>query len=139
MQVRVKTNMKILLTNRINLIGVFIAVLLCGIVHNCLIDDQVSRNLFQAIIAAFILVCLYGIIFWIGFLLAILILDLILIVPDQKKLKLKLFAEWVIISTPIVYFSLIYERQRLMFLIAIIVFFITQLLRERLIKKIGVE
>lgn len=131
--------MKILLTNRINLVGVFIAVLLYNIVYNCLIDDQVSRNFFQAIIAAFILVCLYGIIFWIGFLLAILILDLILIVPNQKKLKLKLFAEWVIISTPIVYFSLIYERQRMMFLIAVIAFFITQLLRERLIKKLGVE
>lgn len=131
--------MKILLTNRINLIGVFIAVLLYGIGYNCLIDDEVTRNFFQVIIAAFILVCLYGIIFWIGFLLAILILDLILIVPNQKKLKLKLFAEWVIISTPIVYFSLIYERQRMMFLIAVIAFFITQLLRERLIKKLGVE
>lgn len=128
-------NMKILLTNKINLIGIFIALLLYSIVYNSLIDDGVTRNLFQAIIAAFIFVCLYGIVFWIGFLVAILILDLILIVPNHKKLKLKLFVEWVIISVPIIYFSLIYERQRVIFVIAVIVFFITQLLREKLIQK----
>lgn len=130
--------MKVLLTNKINLIGVFIAVLIYRIIYNCIIDDGVTRDFFQAIIAALIFIALYGIIFWFGFLIIISILDLILIVPNQKRLKLKLFIEWIIVSSPLLYFAVIYERQRGLYFVAVISFFITQFLREKLIKKTAI-
>jgi hypothetical protein len=131
--------MKILLTNRINLIGVFIALFMYSIMHNCMIDDGVTRIFFQSIFAALISVCLYGMIFWIGFVGVLVALDLILIVPNQKKLKLKLFLEWLIISTPFIYWAVIYKEQRWFYIVAIIAFLIMQSLREKLINKIALE
>lgn len=126
--------MKILYTNWINIIGIFTALFLYTTIFN-LLDPNVSRNLFQAIFASLILIFLYGIIFWVGFVLVLTILDLIIIVPNQNNLRLKLFLEWIIISTPFIYWAIIYDRQRYIFLVAVITFLITQLLRERLIKK----
>lgn len=128
--------MKILLTNRLNIIGVFITVFLYTLIYNCVIDDGVTRNLFQSIIAAFLFLFLYGIIFLIAFLIALIFLDLILIIPNQKNLKIKLLLEWFIVSIPFVYLATIYERQRVIYLVAVVTFFITQLLREKLIKRI---
>lgn len=129
--------MKILLTNRINLLGVFIAVLIYSIIYNLIIDDGVTRSFFQAIIASLIFIILYGIVFWIGFLIIIIFLDLILIVPNLKRLKIKLFLEWVIISIPLIYMALTYERQRGLYFVALTAFFITQFLRQKLLKKIS--
>ncbi|WP_426473372.1 hypothetical protein [Chryseobacterium balustinum] len=126
--------MKILYTNWINITGIFTALFLCTTIFN-LLDPNVSRNLFQAIFASLILIFLYGIIFWVGFVLVLTILDLIIIVPNQNNLRLKLFLEWIIISTPFIYWAIIYDRQRYIFLVAVVTFLITQLLRERLIKK----
>ena len=126
--------MKILLTNWVNLLGVFLAVFLYSVIYG-LIDPNVSRNIFQSIIASLISVCLYGIMFWTGFLILITILDLVLIIPNPKNLKLKLIIEWIIISSPLVYWSILYERRRVTFLIAVIVFLVTQLIREKYIIK----
>lgn len=126
--------MKILYTNWINITGIFITLFLFTTTFN-LLDSNVSRNLFQAIIASLILIFLYGIIFLIGFILVLTILDLIIIVPNQSNLRLKLLLEWIIISAPFVYWAIIYERQRYIFLVAVITFLITQLLREKLINK----
>lgn len=131
--------MKILVTNRINIIGVFMTVLIGSIINNYIIDDGVTRNLFQSICSAIILVCLYGLIFWICFLLALVVLDLILIVPNQKNLKLKLLLEWGLISSPLGYSAMLYERQRYIYIVAIITFLITQLLRKKLIEKLVVN
>jgi hypothetical protein len=73
--------------------------------------------------------------FWICFIIALVVLDLFLIVFNQTNLKLKLLVEWFIISSPFIYWAIIYERQRWIYIIAIIAFFITQLLREKLIVK----
>lgn len=132
-------SMKILVTNRINIIGVFMTVLIGSIINNYIIDDGVTRNLFQSICSAIILVCLYGLIFWICFLLALVVLDLILIVPNQKNLKLKLLLEWGLISSPLGYSAMLYERQRYIYIVAIITFLITQLLRKKLIEKLVVN
>jgi len=126
--------MKILYTNWINITGIFIVLFLFTTTFN-LLDSNVSRNLFQAIIASLILIFLYGIFFLIGFILVLTILDLIIIVRNQSNLRLKLLLEWIIISAPFVYWAIIYERQRYIFLVAIITFLITQLLREKLINK----
>jgi hypothetical protein len=126
--------MKILFTNWVNLLGIFITVFLWSVIYG-LIDPNVSRNLFQSIIASLIGICLYGIMFWAVFLMLLIILDLILIIPNPKHLKVKLIIEWIIISSPLIYGSIIYERQRAVFLIAVITFFITQLIREKYINK----
>lgn len=126
--------MKIIYTNWINIVGIFIALFLFSTIFN-LLNPNVFRNLFQAIIASLILIFLYGIIFLGGFILALTILDLILIVPNQNNLRLKLLLEWIIISIPFIYWAIIHERQRYIFLVTVFTFLITQLLRKRLINK----
>ena len=126
--------MKILFTNWVNILGVFIAIFLYSIIYG-LFDSNISRNILQSIIASLILICLYGIMFWVGFLLSLIILDSVLIIPAPKHLKIKLIAEWIIISSPFVYWAIEYERQRNLYIVAIIAFLITQLIRERYINK----
>ncbi|TZF95116.1 hypothetical protein FW781_14565 [Chryseobacterium panacisoli] len=128
--------MKILRTNWINILGVFIFLLIYSIIFNFTVDDGVTRNFFQSIFAAIFLILLYGLMFWAGFILALIILDLILIIPNQDKLTLKLLFEWAIISIPFIYWAIIYEKQRSIFIVAIIAFLITQLLRKKLINKV---
>jgi len=59
-----------------------------------------------------------------------------LIIPKPKNLKIKLFIEWVIISSPFVYWAIKYPEQRTLYIIAIITFLVTQLLRDKLITKV---
>jgi hypothetical protein len=124
--------MKILKTNWINITGVFGAVFLYAIVLN-LIDANVSRNLFQSIFAALILIFGYGMMFWALLIISLVILDLLLIVRNQNNLKAKLLIEWLIISSPFIYWTIRYQEW--IFVAAIIALFITQLLREKNIQK----
>jgi hypothetical protein len=123
--------MKIIKTNWINLIGVFIAVFLYAIVLN-LNDTNVSRNLFQSILPALILVCLYGILFWALFIILLVVLDLLFIVKDQTNLTVKLLIEWFIISSPFIYWAVRYREG--IFIAAIIAFLITQFIRQKRIR-----
>jgi|SRR6185312_10890350 len=90
--------MKIIKTNWINLLGVFTAVFVYAIFLN-LTDINVSRNLFQSILPALMLVCLYGILFWVLLILLLVLFDLIFFVRDQTNLTVKLLVEWLIISS----------------------------------------
>jgi len=123
--------MKIIKTNWINLIGVFIAVFIYAIFLN-LNDTNVSRNLFQSILPALILVCLYGILFWALFILLLVGLDLIFIVKDQTNLTAKLLIEWLIISSPFIYWAVRYREW--IFVVAIIPLLITQSIRQKRIR-----
>lgn len=124
--------MKILKTNWINIIGVFVAVFLYAIVLN-VIDENVSRNLFQSIFAALILVFGYGIMFWALLIISLVVLDTLLLLRSQNNLKAKLIIEWLIISSPFIYWTIRYQEW--IFVAAIIALFITQLLREKKIQK----
>ena len=126
---------RILKTNWINIVGVFTVLFLYTTVYG-LIEPNVSRNIFQAMIASLIGICLYGIMFWAGFITMLIILDFVLIIPKPKNLKIKLFIEWVIISSPFVYWAIKYPEQRTLYIIAIITFLVTQLLRDKLITKV---
>jgi hypothetical protein len=128
--------MKIVYTNWINIVGVFATLFIYTTISG-LIDPNVSRNFLQAIIASLIGLVLYGLIFWIGFILSLTILDFILIIPNQKSLKSKLLVEWLIISSPFIFWAIKYEEQRLLYLLAIVTFLITQLLRLKLILKVA--
>ena len=122
--------MKVLLTNWINLLGIFIVAFVCATVLNYN-DENVSRTLFQAMIAALILVCLYGIMFWGILIVSLIIFDMLLIRTDQNNLKTKLLIEWLVISSPFVYWMIRYNEW--IFLALVLAFLITQLLREKLI------
>lgn len=113
----------------------FFSVLFYSIIHNLIIDDNITRTFLKSILGALFLLLLYGIIFWIGFILALIIVDLILILPNQNNLKFRLLLEWIIICIPFIYWTIVYERQRNIYIVAIIAFFITQFLRQKLIKK----
>ncbi|WP_295717403.1 hypothetical protein [Mucilaginibacter sp.] len=125
--------MKILLTNWINLLGVFIATFAFSVVIT-LTDANLSYNIFQVVFAALFSVLGYGMMFWALFLVSLIILDLILIVPNRKNLKTRLLIEWLIISSPFIYWTVKYHEW--IFVTAVIAFFISQQLREkRIIEK----
>jgi len=125
--------MNVIKTNWINIIGVFVAAFLYAIFLN-LSDENISRNFFQATLSALILVCLYGVMFWVLFVISLIVLDLVFIVKDQRRLKIKLLSEWLIISLPFVYWAIRYKQW--IFFICIVAFLITQILREKLIVRL---
>ena len=124
--------MKIILTNWINVLGVFLVVFASSFVL-ALTDTNLSYNIFQSIIAALFLVCGFGIMFWALFIVSLVILDVIIIIPNKINLKNGLIIEWLIISVSSAYLAIKYHEW--IVVIAIIAFFITQLLREKLIRK----
>ncbi len=117
--------MNIIKTNWLNIVGVFIICLLYVFISSLL----KSATVVQAVFGAFLLVCAYGMMFWGGFIIALLILDLLLIVQNQNNLKTKLLIEWLIISGPFIYWTIKYDEW--IFLVAVITFLITQFSREK--------
>jgi hypothetical protein len=124
--------MKIIKTNWINIIGILIAVYLYALMLN-LFDADKSLNFIQVVFAPLILILLYGAIFWALFIMLLIIFDLLFIVKNQENLKKKMILETFIIITPYVYWLTVYDE--LIFLVAIITFFITQFYRRKLIAK----
>jgi hypothetical protein len=88
-----------------------------------------SATFVQAIFGGLLSVCLYGKMFWGGFIVALVVLDLLLIIHNQNNLKVKLIIEWFIINIPLIYWTIKYSEWIL--LVAVIAFLITQLLREK--------
>lgn len=123
--------MKIILTNWINICGLFITVFFTCIF--ILYREGTTMNIFQMIIASLMSVCLYGMIFWGLFVVLIVFFDLILIVFNQKHITLKLLIEWVLISSPFVYWFFKYDEW--IFAVAVVSYLVTQLMRKRLIMK----
>ncbi len=126
--------MKILLTNWINLFGVFIAVFLYAFFYN-MYDISATRKFYQSMVSAFILVSLYGMQFWGLYITELILFDLLFIVKDQSNLKSKLIIESLLISLPFIYW--IISHKQWIFLVGVIVFLITQLIRQNLIIKVA--
>lgn len=123
--------MKVLKTNWINVLGVFVIVYLYMMTLNHLYIPR--YDVFQLFISAGILVCLYGMMFWSLFVLSLIVLDLILFVRNQSNLKVKLLSEWLVISSPFIYWTV--RHNEWIFLVGVGAFLITQLMREKVIKK----
>lgn len=120
--------MSILKTNWINLLGVFLAVFVYGIVANILNPNPiVSQSIWQSILAVLFGICFYGILFWVLYIVTLVAFDLLFIVKNQNNLKKKMLIEWLLISLPFIYW--IFKYKEWMFLVGIIVFLITQLIR----------
>ena len=124
--------MKIIFTNWVNLLGVFVAVYLYSFIVTW--NYCPSFNVFQALLSASISVCLYGCLFWGLFVLSLLFLDVLLITGDSKNLKTKLFLEWMVISTPFNYWMIKYNVW--VFFVGIVAFLVTQILRRTLIARL---
>lgn len=116
------------MTNWINLLGIFITVFLFSFFKTYSLG---TFDLFQALLSTLILICLYGIVFWVAFIIIISILDSLLKIKSLNNLRNKLVLEWFIISIPLCYWTIKYSQW--IFLVAIITFFITQVLRKKYI------
>lgn len=112
--------------------GVFVTVFMFVFLNYLVIH---SITFVRALVATFFLVCLYGSLFWVGFILSLLVLDVLLRIPGLRNLGLKLFIEWVAISTVVIYFAVIYKEQRPVLLVSVISFLILQFIRARMILK----
>lgn len=127
-----KELVKILLSNWVNLLVIFIAVYIGGFI-SAMINDKftISETLFGTTYS----VILYGMIFWSGFIICILILDVIMFsfYKEKQYTTIKLAIEWLIISTPFIYWMIKYNQW--IFLIAILSFLIGQYLRRPYIIK----
>jgi hypothetical protein len=124
--------MKILKTNWINIVGVLGSVFLYSVISN-FTDSNTSQNIFQAIFSGLILILFYGVTFWVLFIVSLIIFDLLFIVTNQSNLKIKLLLEWLLLSTPFIYWAFKYSEW--IFLVAIISFLFTQLYRRKMIEK----
>lgn len=124
-----KSKFSVFRTNWVNLLGIFIAVIFYAVIRAY---STMSFSLFQALTSGVILVVLYGIIFWTGFIAALLITDFILL-KDKSNLKVMLLIEWLIISIPFIYWSIKYRQW--IFLVAVIAFFFMQLLRNKILQE----
>ncbi len=126
--------MKILITNWINLLGVFIVLFLYGIATNVSNPNPtLSQNFWQSILAILFGICINGILFWLLFIVSLIAFDLLFIVKDQNNLKVRLLIEWLLISLPFIYWVIKYNQW--IFLMGVIAFLITQLIRQNLIVK----
>ena len=128
----IKLKFKIYFTNWINVLGIIIGTYVFLVVTE-LFKTGISA-LPQMLMMALVAIVLYGGIFFTGFLISMLVLDLILMNDNIKYLRLKLIVEWGLISVPFVYWLLEYSEW--IFLVAVIFFFITQFIREKRILKI---
>lgn len=129
--------MRIILTNWVSVVGILFVVYLSGIVSELIIADNngdISSSLWVGFIGGIIGLVLHGTVFVIGFIICMTILDLLLIGETDKYLRAKLLIEWILVSTPFIYW--IFKHSEWVFLVAIITFFVTQLIREKLILKL---
>ena len=121
--------MTVIRTNWINITGVFV------ITYFYVITDVLihSGTFVQAVLGGLISICLYGMMFWGIFVASLIALDLLVIMRNKNHLKAKLLIEWLLISSPFIYWTIRYNEW--IFAVAIVAFLISQLLRERLIKQ----
>ena len=127
-----KYTWKIVKTNYINIIGIFFSVLVY-----CVGELLITKSwpIFQILRIALFAVLLWGLTAWIIFIICVCALDILIISKSvQKNLKRLLILEWLLLSIPFIYFAFKYKIWAL--LIAVVAFFLSQLVREREIRKI---
>ena len=126
-------SLKIVLTNWVNFLVIFIVLYLVGFLSAHFID---GFSFSDALVETLFALLGYGIIFWIGFFIVIAILDTLLFSFKKEPVYINnnLYMEWIIISSPFIYWLIKYNQ--LFFLVAILAFIIGQYLRRPYILKI---
>jgi hypothetical protein len=130
---KMKEFIKIYLTNWINLLIIFTAVYIGGFI-SAIVNDKFTTS--EALFGTTYSVVLYGMIFWIGFITCLFVLDLIMfsVHKDQQYITFKLLIEWLIISAPFIYWLVKYGQW--IFGVAVIAFLLGQYLRRPYIFKV---
>lgn len=128
-----KEVIKIVFTNWINLSVIFIAVFVAGFI-SAIVYDRFTFS--EALFGTTYSIVGYGMLFWFGFFILIGLLDIVLfsIIKQPQYVIYKLVLEWIIISSPFIYWLIKYNQW--IFLVAIIAFLIGQYLRRPYISKI---
>ena len=124
---------KIVLTNWINIIAIFIVVYIAGFISAIIRDKfTVSKALYGTTYS----VLGYGIVFWIGFFILISLFDFLLFSFDRqpKYTTYKLAVEWLVISSPFIYWFIRYNQW--VFLVAVLAFLLGQYIRRPYVFKI---
>lgn len=123
---------KIIKTNWINIWVVFTIVYIYSIIRAI---NEGDFNILQGMLSALILVILYGVLFWIFFIVLLFITDLLLIYQSSKeKLYIMFILQTLIVSIPFVYFALHYSQW--IFLVAVVGFVLSQIYRSQKVYKI---
>ena len=131
-----KEILKIVLTNWVNVLTVyacmFVTLLICELYPGIATFKEAVYNTFGSLIV-------YYVFFWIGFLICILVLDIVLFGfnRESKYTTIKLLIEWLIISVPFIYWLIRYNQW--IFLAAVLAFLLGQYLRRPYIFKILTE
>lgn len=132
-----KIKMKIFLTNWVSVVGIFIVLCLTGIITELWkvesireAPNAIATGLFGVLLA----LLLYSLVIWLAFILVMFLLDFLLMNNDKTYVRHKLLFEWILVSSPFIYWG--FEYSQWIFFVAIGTFFITQAIREKLILKL---
>ena len=125
-----KKVMKIILSNWVNVLVIFIGVYVAGFI-SAMVNDKFTFN--GALFGTTYAVVGYGMIFWIGFFVVIVLLDILLFSFNREPqyTNYKLAFEWLLISSPF-----IIKYNEWIFLVAVLFFLLGQYLRRPYIFKI---
>jgi len=128
-----KEVMKIVSTNWVNVIVIFIAVYVAGFI-SAIVEDRATFS--EALFGTTYGILGYGMMFWIGFFILICFLDTLLFSFNKQPqyTNYKLAIEWVLISSPFIYWLIRYNQW--IFLVAVLAFLAGQFLRKAYIFKI---
>lgn len=131
-----KNIFKIILSNWINIVLILIAVYAYAFI---IAYSGRTFDFNDSIFSATYLIFLYGMLFWAGFIVSILILDVIMFAFNKapQYTTVKLIVEWIIISAPFIYWLIEYSEWT--FLIAVLAFLLGQYLRRAYIIKMLVK
>lgn len=129
----IKQLLQILFTSWINLVIILLFTFIFSIITSIVTENFTFG---EAVFGSVYLVLGYGIMFWLGFFLLIGVLDLILfsVAKELQYTNYKLALEWIIISSPFIYWLIKYNQW--IFLVAILAFLVGQYLRRPHILKI---
>jgi len=124
-------------TNWINLLWIFVVVYLSIIV--AILSEISSLNdlsdlLIRGVLGGLFTIFLFGAFFWIGFIVIMFFLDMILLNTNREYLLEKLLLEWVIASSPFIYWGVKYSGW--LFFMAVGAFLIGQWYRAKAIDEI---
>ncbi len=128
-----KVLLKIILTNWINSLVIFIALFLASFFSALLIDNF---SIIDAFIETGYSLLVYGMVCWMFFFISVGILDVILfsLKKQFQFITYKLAIEWLLISSPFIFWLIKYNQW--VFFIAVLAFLIGQYLRKNYITKI---
>jgi len=122
---------KIVLSNWINILIVLLAVFIYAVIANYSYNNYTNYTILQAMLAAAIVVVLYGMLPWLLFVLLLVVCDILLIRKYNISIIMFLL-EWCIVSLPFIYWTIKYQEW--IFIVGVAGFLISQMLRYRKLK-----